>query len=141
LSQDEYGQVVTMMMRSALDSNLVHVHGDGKQTRCLTWVDDIVQGIALSGRVDSCLKTGESLAGRSFNLGSTEEISMLHLGETICDIVHEKTDMLVQVEMTEGYPGDSLRRVPHLVEAENSLGWTATTSLEVGLRQTLESML
>lgn len=141
LSQDEYGQVVTMMMRSALDSNLVHVHGDGKQTRCLTWVDDIVQGIALSGRVDSCLKTGESLAGRSFNLGSTEEISMLHLGEAICDMVHEKTGVLVQVEMTEGYPGDSLRRVPHLVEAENSLGWTATTSLEVGLRQTLESML
>ena len=141
LSQDEYGQVVTMMMRSALDSNRVHVHGDGSQTRSLTWVDDVVQGIALSGRLDSCLKTGESLSGRSFNLGSTEEISMLDLGNIICRLVNEKTSFSVHIEMTEGYPGDSLRRLPHLVDAETSLGWSATTSLEEGLRHTLESML
>ena len=141
LSQDDYGQVVTMMMRSALNSNIVHIHGNGNQTRSLTWVDDIVQGIALSGRLDSCLKSGESLSGRSFNLGSTEEISMLDLGKRICQLVNEKTNTSVKVEMTEGYPGDSLRRLPHLVDAENSLGWSATTSLEVGLRQTLDSML
>ena len=141
LSQDEYGQVVTMMMRSALDSNRVHVHGDGSQTRSLTWVDDVVRGIALSGRLDSCLKTGKSLSGRSFNLGSTEEISMLDLGNVICRLVNEKTSFSVKIEMAEGYPGDSLRRLPHLVDAETSLGWSATTSLEEGLRHTLESML
>lgn len=141
LSQDEYGQVVTMMMRSALESNIVQIHGNGNQTRSLTWVDDIVQGIALSGRLDSCLKSGESLSGRSFNLGSTEEISMLELGEKISRLVNEKTNTSIQVEMTEGYPGDSLRRLPHLVDTEDSLGWFATTSLDVGLRQTLDSML
>ena len=141
LSQDEYGQVVTMMMRSALDSSIVEVHGDGKQTRSLTWVEDIVHGIALSGRLDSCLKTGESLSGRSFNLGSTEEISMLDLGNLICQLIHEKTDSLVQIKMTEGYPGDSLRRLPYLLDTELSLDWCAMTSLEDGLRQTLDSML
>ena len=141
LNQDEYGQVVTMMMRSALDSNTVYVHGDGAQTRSLTWVDDIVQGIALSGRIESCLETGTSLSGRSFNLGSTEEISMMDLGKAICHLVNKKTEASVQLEMAEGYPGDSLRRLPHLLDAENSLGWSATTSLEDGLRQTLESML
>lgn len=141
LSQDEYGQVVTMMMRSALDSSIVEVHDDGKQTRSLTWVGDLIHGIALSGRMDSCLKTGESLSGRSFNLGSTEEISMLDLGNLICQLIHEKTDALVQIKMTEGYPGDSLRRLPHLLDTELSLGWCAMTSLEQGLRQTLDSML
>ena len=141
LSQDEYGQVVTMMMRSALDSSIVQVHGDGGQTRSLTWVEDIVQGIVRSGRLDSCLKTGESLAGRSFNLGSTEEISMLELAEKICKIVHEKTQRQPKIEFSEGYPGDSQRRLPHLVDSKESLGWSATTSLEFGLRQTLDSML
>lgn len=141
LSQDEYGQVVTMMMRSALDSSIVEVHDDGKQTRSLTWVGDLIHGIALSGRMDSCLKTGESLSGRSFNLGSTEEISMLDLGNLICQLIHEKTDALVQIKMTEGYPGDSVRRLPHLLDTELSLGWCAMTSLEQGLRQTLDSML
>ena len=140
LSQDEYGQVVTMMMRSALDSSVVEVHGDGKQTRSLTWVEDVVRGISLSGRIDSCLKTGESLSGSSFNLGSTEEISMLELGKLICQLVQEKTGALVQIKMTEGYPGDSLRRLPHLLDTELSLGWCAMTSLEHGLRQTLDSM-
>ena len=141
LSQDEYGQVVTMMMRSALDSNLVYVHGNGKQTRSLTWIEDIVHGIALSGRLNSCLKSGESLSGRSFNLGSKEEISMLELGKRVCQLVNEKTNTSVQVEMADGYHGDSLRRLPHLLDAEESLGWSATTSLEVGLRQTLDSIL
>ena len=141
LSQDEYGQVVTMMMRSALDSNLVHVHGNGKQTRSLTWIEDIVHGIALSGRLASCLKSGESLSGRSFNLGSKEEISMLELGKRVCQLVNEKTNTSVQVEMVDGYHGDSLRRLPHLLDAEESLGWSATTSLEVGLVQTLDSIL
>ena len=141
LSQDEYGQVVTMMMRSALDSSIVQVHGDGGQTRSLTWVEDIVQGIVRSGRLDSCLKTGESLAGRSFNLGSTEEISMLELAEKICKIVHEKTQRQPKIEFSEGYPGDSQRRLPHLVDSKESLGWSATTSLEFGLHQTLDSML
>lgn len=141
LSQDEYGQVVTMMMRSALDSSVVQVHGDGMQTRSLTWVEDIIQGIVLSGRLDSCLKTGKPLNGRSFNLGSTEEISMLELGKKICQLVHEKTNKLVKIELSGGYPGDSQRRLPHLVDAKESLGWAATTPLEVGLRHTLESML
>ena len=141
LGQDEYGQVVTMMLRSALDTGIVHVHGDGMQTRSLTWVDDIVRGIALSGRMDSCLESGDSLAGRSFNLGSTEEISMIDLGKVICQLIHEKTDRLVKIEMSEGYPGDSARRLPSLVDAKDSLGWSAITTLDAGLRQTLDSML
>ena len=141
LGQDEYGQVVTMMLRSALDTGIVHVHGDGMQTRSLTWVDDIVRGIALSGRMDSCLESGDSLAGRSFNLGSTEEISMIDLGKVICQLIHEKTDRLVKIEMSEGYPGDSARRLPSLVNAKDSLGWSAITTLDAGLRQTLDSML
>lgn len=141
LGQDEYGQVVTMMLRSALDKGIVHVHGDGKQTRSLTWVDDIVRGIALSGRIDSCLESGESLAGRSFNLGSIEEISMIDLGRAISHLVHERTNHLVEIQMAEGYPGDSTRRLPDLIDAKASLGWSAITTLDSGLRQTLDSML
>lgn len=141
LGQDEYGQVVTMMLRSALDKGIVHVHGDGKQTRSLTWVDDIVRGIALSGRIDSCLESGESLAGRSFNLGSIEEISMIDLGRAISQLVHERTNHLVEIQMAEGYPGDSTRRLPDLIDAKASLGWSAITTLDSGLRQTLDSML
>ena len=40
---DEYGQVVSMMMKSALDEGVVVVHGNGHQTRSLTHVDDLVE--------------------------------------------------------------------------------------------------
>ena len=66
---------------------------------------------------------------------------MLELGEKICQIVHEKTNRVAKIEFSEGYPGDSQRRSPHIIGAKESLGWAATTSLEVGLRQTLDSML
>jgi hypothetical protein len=43
--------------------------------------------------------------------------------------------------MAKGYPGDSARRIPYLLDAKESLGWSAITTLDSGLRQTLDSML
>ena len=50
---DEYGQVVSMMMKSALEEGVV-VHGDGHQTRSLTHVDDLVRGIQQAGELEAC---------------------------------------------------------------------------------------
>ena len=69
---DEYGQVASMMMKSALEEGVLIVHGDGHQTRSLTHVDDLVRGIQQAGEL-------EDLAGMSFNLGSEREITMLEL--------------------------------------------------------------
>ncbi len=131
---DEYGQVVSMMMESALHRGEIIVHGDGSQTRSLTFIDDLVRGLEAAGSI-------EGLAGLSFNLGSEDELSMLELAERIAALVEQETGRSTILRFEAGYPGDSKRRLPDLSLTKKHLNWQAKTSLEDGLLQTLRSML
>ena len=119
LCGDENGQVVSMM----LQADPIIVHGDGSQTRCLTWVGDVIAGV---------LKVAdtESLSGHAFNLGSTNEVTMLELAETISNLRG------IDVEFGESNHGDSKRRLPD-VSMNEVIDWKATTSLQQGLNQLL----
>ena len=131
---DEYGQVVSMMMESALLRNEIIVHGDGSQTRSLTSIDDLVRGLEAAGSI-------EGLAGLNFNLGSEDELSMLELAERISALVEQETGRSTTLRFERGHPGDSKRRLPDLSLTKKHLNWRAMTSLEDGLLQTLRSML
>ncbi len=119
LRGDENGQVVSMMM----NSNPISVHGDGSQTRSLTWVGDIVDALLT-------ITNQDGLSGKAFNLGSLEEISMLDLAKKIA--------LLRGVEYDFGEPnkGDSRRRIPD-VSMNHEIQWVATTTLDEGLAQLL----
>lgn len=130
----EYGQVVSMMLQSALEEGMVLVHGDGRQTRSLTYIDDLVRGILRSAFTDG-------LAGSCLNLGSEHELSMLHLAQQICQLVEQETGRKITLNHGEGYPGDSKRRIPDLSKSQTLLNWKAEVSLQEGLVHTLRSML
>ena len=119
LRGDDNGQVVSMMM----ESNPIVVHGDGLQTRSLTWVHDVIEGL---------LKVNDkaNLSGKAFNLGSNEEISMLDLATKIAK--------LRGVGVTHGDTnhGDSRRRLPD-VSMNKEIQWSARTTLDEGLSQLL----
>ena len=119
LRGDDNGQVVSMMM----ESNPIVVHGDGLQTRSLTWIHDVIEGL---------LKVNDksNLSGKAFNLGSNDEISMLDLATKIAK--------LRGVGVTHGDTnhGDSRRRLPD-VSMNKEIQWYARTTLDEGLSQLL----
>ena len=126
---DAYGQVVGMFFNAILHQQPMQIHGDGRQTRSMTYIDDTVDGFYLAGALDEGLD-GVRLAGRSFNIGSTEEVSMRFLAESVNKTVGT---MAVDMVLGGGYPGDSKRRLPDISAALTSLGWAPRTSLEEGL--------
>lgn len=126
---DEYGQVVGMFFRAVLEQRPMIVHGDGLQTRSFTHVDDLVDGFYLAGQLDRGVD-GSSLAGASFNLGTTEETAVRELAEAVNRTVGT---MAVDMVLGGGYPGDSIRRLPDVSTASKQLGWSSTTTLEAGL--------
>lgn len=128
---DAYGQVVGMMFQAVKERGVITVHGDGQQTRSFTHLDDLVDGIYLAGVMDTGLD-GESLRGASFNIGSTEEVSMLDLAHAINATVGSQA---VDIVLAGGYHGDSKRRLPDCASAAERLGWQAKVSLEEGLRR------
>ena len=130
-SAGENGQVVAMMFERASQGRPLSVHGDGLQTRCFTWVGDVVNGLDLLGRLDEAVDGTGPLSGGAFNLSSTVETSILDLAERIASL----TGASVHHEV-HGHPGDVKRRRPNPSNAKTRLGWRAITSLEEGLERT-----
>ena len=123
---DEEGQVIAMMFARAMQGEPIIVHGDGSQTRSFTWIDDVIDGAYKAGQIDGC-------NGMSFNLGRPEEVSILDLANRIASLT--KTSVI----HGEGYPGDSLRRLPDVASCQ-SLAWEASTSLDEGLKLMLSAL-
>ena len=135
---DSYGQVVGMMFHAVLSQEAINVHGNGLQTRSFTHIDDVVEGFVLAGERSHSIDGKHSLSGFSFNIGSSEEVSILELSERIVKITESQIATRVG---TEGYFGDSKRRVPDCNSAEQLLGWQCSTSLDAGLNQVWQVLI
>ncbi|MFQ5859548.1 MAG: NAD-dependent epimerase/dehydratase family protein, partial [Anaerolineae bacterium] len=71
-----YGMVVPRFVQQALAGRPLTVYGDGRQTRCFCDVADVVRAII-------SLAEEPRAVGQVFNVGSTEEISILELARKV----------------------------------------------------------
>ena len=133
---DEYGQVVAMFFNAILNNLPIDIHNGGQQTRSFTWIADIVDGFYRAGIMDMSLD-GSSISGTAFNIGSTEEVSILALQEQIFSLVKASSwaRPMPEVRHTEGYHGDAKRRLPDCSNSENLIGWKPQTNLIQGLSE------
>ena len=74
-----YGMVVPRFVQWALRNEPIQIYGTGRQTRCFCYVQDLVDAVIALMRCDEA-------AGRVFNIGSTEEITMEALADRIIAI-------------------------------------------------------
>ncbi|TDD83254.1 SDR family oxidoreductase [Saccharopolyspora karakumensis] len=123
--RDTDGRVVSNFITQALDGRPLTIYGDGSQTRSLCHVGDLVRGL---------LDMLSSPEPGPVNLGNPEEITINSLAET----VRELTGSNSEVEYRELPVGDPVRRRPVIDRARHVLGWSPTTPLEEGLRNTIE---
>ncbi len=132
LDERGYGSVVANLTRQALHGEPLTVHGDGKQTRCFTYIDDTVAGTLLAGEVQAAV-------GEAFNIGSTTETSILELAKLIKRLTRSKSP--IEFQAYEAYYGecfeDPRRRVPSVDKAKRLLGFTPRVPLETGLKKTI----
>ena len=133
LDEKGYGSVVANFMRGSLAGEPLAVHGDGRQSRCFTYVDDTVRGTQLAAFTPEA-------EGMVINLGTTAETTILELAAMIRDRVGS-TSPVEFVDYASYYgPGfeDTLRRVPDITRARAILGWEPTVDLSDGLDRTLK---
>ena len=133
LDERGYGSVVANFLKHALAGEPLPVHGDGSQTRCFCYVDDTVRGTFLAGMTPAA-------EGRIFNLGSTEEVSVLELAHTIRDAVSSSSQIALTPYVDYYGPGfeDTRRRVPDISAAADVLGWKPQLTFDEGLARTIE---
>lgn len=127
----QYGMVVPRFVRWALANQPIQVYGDGNQQRCFGNVYDVVAAIQGLAETDSAI-------GELYNIGSTEEISILQLAQRIRDRADSASQIqLVPYEQAYRQAGfeDFRRRVPSIDKIREAIGWQPTTSLDETIDQ------
>ncbi len=121
--------VVPRFVQWALKNEPLQIYGTGAQTRCFCCIEDLVDAII-------ALMDCEAAAGRVFNIGSTEEISMEALADKIIELTGSRSaKQLVPYVVAYGRPiEDMMRRVPSTARIKEAIGWQPKTSLNETLR-------
>jgi UDP-glucose 4-epimerase len=120
-----YGMVAPTFARQALSGEPITVFGSGTQQRCFCHVRDVVRALA-------DMLAREDLYGEVFNIGSTEEVSMLELAARIKAAARSDSE-IVLIPYSQAYGEgfeDMRRRVPDTAKIRRALGWQPTACLD-----------
>lgn len=128
----QYGMVIPRFVGQALRNEPITVYGNGTQTRCFTYVEDVVRGVI-------ALIDEPKAVGEIFNIGSSGEISMNDLAARVkaltgssSPIRHIPYDQAYQ----EGFE-DMERRVPDISKVGKLVGYKNTCDLDTILEKVI----
>ncbi|MGO8786105.1 MAG: dTDP-glucose 4,6-dehydratase [Terriglobia bacterium] len=118
---------IPLMLTRALKGESIPVYGDGLQVRDWIWVMDHCAGL------DAVLRKGRE--GEIYNLGAGNEWPNLEIARRILRLVDKPESLLTFVQ---DRPGHDRRYALDCEKAKRELGWTPQTTLEEGLKQTVD---
>ncbi len=120
-----YGMVIPRFVEQALRGEPLRIYGSGKQARCFGYVGDVADAMV---RLLSC----KQAAGRVYNIGSTEEITIEALADKIIAMTSSRsTKEYVSYEEAYGRPfDDMMRRIPSLERIKKLIGYEPRTNLD-----------
>lgn len=130
-----YGMVIPRLTAQALKNEPLTVYGDGKQTRCFTYVRDVVP--ALVGLMEA-----SSVNGNVFNIGSNHPVTIEDLAARIIERCgSSSTVRYVPYEDAFG-PGyeDMRHRAPCLKKIQAAIGYAPSADLDEILDAVIEDL-
>jgi nucleoside-diphosphate-sugar epimerase len=126
-SQADDGRMIPNFITQALQNKPLTIYGDGRKTRSICYVSDLVEGLVLA-------LFKPSTAGEVFNLGNPEEHTILEFAQTIIRLCQASSTIIFE----PGRIDDPERRRPDIAKAQQVLGWHLNVPLDDGLRRTIE---
>jgi UDP-glucose 4-epimerase len=108
----------------------LQIFGSGEQTRTLTHVDDIADGIVTA-------MVHPAAENEDFNISASEELSVAEIARVIWEACGEDPDAF-ELERLPSFEVDVQRRWPSVEKARRLLGWEARVELREGIAGTVE---
>jgi dTDP-alpha-D-glucuronic acid decarboxylase len=124
--------VIPLTVHRVLNRRRPVIYGDGRQTRCFTYVGDLLRGL-----LD--VFDRPTAVGETFNFGNPTEITIERAVREVLAVCG--SDLEPEFQRHESRFGSSfeeiLRRVPDVAKARRLLGWEPETDLRAGLESTV----
>jgi UDP-glucose 4-epimerase len=108
----------------------LEIFGSGEQTRTLTYVDDIAEGIVAA-------MAHPAAEGEDFNISASEELTVAEIAGLVWEACGEDPADL-ELKHLPSFEVDVQRRWPSVEKARRVLGWEAAVPVEEGLTRTVE---
>ncbi len=122
-----YAAVIPLFIDALRSGNPPEVHGDGRQSRDFTYVDDAVAAFLAAGDTPAT-----RCAGRVYNVAGGRQTNLLDLLAAL----RRTLEMDVPARHVEPRPGDVRRSQADCTAAAADLGWRPSVGFEEGLART-----
>ncbi|HEX4759766.1 MAG TPA: NAD(P)-dependent oxidoreductase, partial [Thermoleophilaceae bacterium] len=132
MPEDEPGiaHMVPDVIRKVLSGQRpLQIFGSGEQTRTITHVDDIADGIVTA----MSHPAGEN---EDFNISAGEEMTVAEIARVIWEECGQPPEEF-ELEHLESFDVDVQRRWPSVEKARTLLGWQAQIGVREGIAQTI----
>lgn len=120
------GRVVPNFIGQALRGEPLTVYGDGSQTRCFQYVDDLIEGV---------YRLYHSDFAEPVNIGTRHEITMSEFADVVNEVANNQAGTVYKKELR--IEGDPQTRQPDTTRAKEVLDWEPQVSLPDGLAKTI----
>lgn len=120
----QYGMVLPRFVSQATSGEPITVYGDGAQTRCFTFVGDVVDGITKISQISEA-------EGQVFNVGNNNELTINQLAELVKETLASSSP-ISHVPYHDAYVGefeDVARRVPAITKIQKYIEFKPTLDL------------
>ena len=120
-----YGMVLPRFIAAARRGEALTVHGDGLQTRCFCYVSDAVEALVR-------LQHRPAARGQIFNVGGTEEVSILDLARKVIEFLNSRSRIEL-IPYTTAYAAgfeDMRQRKPAVERLAAAIGFRPDTRLQ-----------
>jgi dTDP-glucose 4,6-dehydratase len=127
-------KLIPHMIIKGLAGEPLPVYGDGQNIRDWLYVEDHAKALTL------VLERGE--VGETYNVGGRNERTNLHVVESICDLLDERSPSpngprRNLMTFVADRPGHDRRYAIDASKLERDLGWRAEENFETGIRKTV----
>ena len=129
----QYGMVIPRFVQQALLGHPITVYGDGTQSRCFTYVEDVIGAITKLMQKEECL-------GEIFNIGSTNEIQIIELANKVKKMTNSSSK-IKKIPYDEAYEEgfeDMKRRVPDIGKLKKYIDYKPKVKLDQILNKVID---
>ena len=132
------GRVVGRFVEAMKRKEPLRVHGEGNAIRSFCYLDDVLEAVTILA--GGLLNDNREIIGETFHIGRDEPVTMMELARTMARL-GEHQPGIVQEDPYEVY-GKRFEainyRVPDVSKLKQVTGFEAKTSLEEGMKVTLQ---
>jgi len=124
---------VYVFIKQALEEKSITVHGSGEQTRCMIYIDDLVEAcVSILNMPHKHYVLGDTL-----NIATEEELSVIDVVEKVLELTGRPLNRYIHVD---DRPGQIMKEQIDISKAKRMLRWSPKHGFKEGLEKTIDWM-